>query len=105
MCALFAGRIKRTYCAYLELTKATRTADATIRAFCALLEALPEVERRLWNDATVRDFNIGVQGGEEPRCTEFVLAARTVQAVSALNARIVFSVYAPDEFLTSRLSE
>jgi hypothetical protein len=63
---LYVGRIRRTHRAHLELAKSTKTADATIRGFCALIEALPKVERHLWNAARVRDFNIGVQAGMQP---------------------------------------
>jgi hypothetical protein len=83
--------------AHLELAKSTKTADATIRGFCALIEALPKVERHLWNAARVRDFNIGVQAGMQPLFSEFILAAETLKAAYELGARIVFTVYAPEE--------
>jgi hypothetical protein len=48
---LFSGKVKRTYRAHLELAKMTKTADATVKDFCALVEALPNAERALWNRA------------------------------------------------------
>lgn len=95
--ALYVGRDKRTFCAHLELTKIAKTADSAIRGFCALIEALPKAERDLWNGAKVRDFNVGVQAAAQPHCCEFAVAAETVRSVSKLGARIVFTVYAPDE--------
>jgi len=93
---LHVGRYKRTYCAHLEVTRVTKDADSTIRAFCRLIEALPKVERGLWDIAKVRDFNIGVQAEARPFSHEFAIAAETVKAVSELGARIVFTVYAPE---------
>jgi hypothetical protein len=58
---LYVGRVRQTHCALLEVAKITRTADATIRAFGSLIQALPKPERNLWNAAKIRDFNIGVQ--------------------------------------------
>jgi hypothetical protein len=93
---LYVGRIKRTYSAHLELAKITRTADATIRSFCSLIEALPKAQHAMWNAAKIRDFNIGVQAGTQPHSTEFALAAETIKAAHELGARIVFTVYAPE---------
>ena len=93
---LYAGRLRRTHRAHLELAKTTKTADATIRGLCALIAALPNVERDLWNAAKVRDFNIGVQACTQPHSTEFALSAETLKASHELGARIVFTVYAPE---------
>jgi hypothetical protein len=94
---LHVGRIKRTYSAHLELVKLTKTADKAIKEFCALLKSLPRAERQLWNTAKIRDFNIGVQAGAQPFCTEFALSSDTVRAASDLGARIVFTVYATEK--------
>ena len=94
---LYVGRIRQTHRAHLELTKITKTAAATIRGFCSLIEALPKLERNLWNAAKVRDFNIGVQAGTQPHSTEFALAAETLKAAHELGARVVFTVYAPEQ--------
>lgn len=94
---LYAGRDKQTWSAHLELTVFPRSADAAIRRFCALVQALPRAERDLWNTAKVRDFNIGVQAAARPFSYETALAAETVKAASEVDARIVFTVYAPEE--------
>ena len=97
VCVLHAGRERRTYSAHLELARITRNADVTIRAFCALVETLPKAQRALWNAARVRDFNIGVQAEMHPHCYEIEIEEDTVKAVSEIHARIVFTVYAPEE--------
>lgn len=93
---LYIGRVRQTHCAHLEVAKITKTADATIRAFCSLLQALPKPERNLWTAAKIRDFNIGVQACTQPHSTEFALSAETLRASHELGARIVFTVYAPE---------
>jgi hypothetical protein len=90
------GRDGRTYCAHLELARETKSADSTIRAFCALIRALPRAAAELWNTAKIRDFNIGVQAEMQPHSYEIALATETVRAASEVNARIVFTVYAPE---------
>ena len=92
---LYVARIRRTHRAHLEVAKITKTADATIRAFCSLIQALPKPERNLWDAAKIRDFNIGVQACTRPHYTEFALSAETLKASYELGARIVFTVYAP----------
>jgi len=92
---LYVGRYRRTYSARLEVARLTKDVDSTIRAFCKVIESLPRTQRRRWNTATRREFNIGVQGGMQPRSHEILLAAATVKAVSEVDARIGFTVYAP----------
>jgi len=92
---LFAGRVKRTYEAHLELRKITNTADATILAFCALIRALSKPQRKLWNEAKIREFSVGIQSQLKPTTFEITLAERTIRAASEVNARINFTIYSP----------
>jgi len=62
--------------------------------FVGLIESLPSAERELWNKATIRDFNIGVQAGSR-LIHEIILAAAPEGRVD-VGARIVFTVYAPE---------
>jgi hypothetical protein len=94
--ALHIGRQKGTYEAHFELASPPTSADSGIRRFCSLVRSLPPAERKLWDAAKVRDFSVGIQVEALPRCQDFALAAETLQAAAALNARIVFSIYAPD---------
>ncbi len=93
---LHVGRHKRVYRAHLELPGQPKSADSAIRAFCRLIRPLPGAALNLWNGATRRDFNIGVQAGSEPhQYYEIAVAPQTLAAASDLNARIVLTVYAP----------
>jgi len=93
--ALHVGRDKHTYRAHLELSRDPKNPDAAIRSFVALIRALPKAERKLWDTAKVRDFNIGVQAAMQPHCYEIPLARETIEAVSTLRARLVLTIYAP----------
>ena len=92
---LYIGRQRRTYRAHFELSRSTNSADATIRGFCALIEKLPKDARKHWGNATRRDFSVGIQAGDKPSTLDTVLEAETVQAAARVNARIVFTLYAP----------
>ena len=105
----------KTYSAHLELSRITRSADATIRGFCALIQKLPAAPRARWNSARTRDFNIGVQAATTPHAFELPIEAKTLQAIAAVGARVLVTVYAarsplpgrrdlkPDNLLFSRL--
>jgi hypothetical protein len=92
---LYVGRERRLYSAHLELAVHPKGADAAIRGLAALVHGLPSAKRKLWDAATRRDFNIGVEVADGAPPFEIELAARTIEIVTSLNARIVFTVYAP----------
>jgi hypothetical protein len=46
-------------------------ADSTIREFVKLLEEISPAVRSLWDGATLRDFNIGVQPEQSRQCSRF----------------------------------
>src|ERR1700740_1107749 len=59
---LYVGRERKGYSTHLELAGLRKpSADSTIRAFCALIRALPKKERELWNGAKSREFSVGVE--------------------------------------------
>jgi hypothetical protein len=57
---LQVGREGQTYSAHLELSREPKTAGT------ALIHTLPKAERKLWDTANVRDFNVGVQAAMRP---------------------------------------
>ena len=94
---LHVGRRRQGYEAHLEIAGNARTADAVIRKFASLIHSLPGPARKLWDTAKRRDFNVGLQAGMQPFALEFSLEPETVQAAASLNARIVITVYAPEQ--------
>ena len=96
VCANYVRRERRAYWLYGDLARAPKSADAAIRAFSSLIDALPAAPRKLWDTAEPREFNIGVQAAMQPFCYEMLLSAEAVEAAAKLKARIVFTVYAPE---------
>jgi hypothetical protein len=95
---LHAGREGRRYAAHLELATngRTRDADTRVRDFVALVRKLPPASRKLWNQASTRDFNIGIQAAANPFSYELALAPGTVRAAAEVDARIVMTIYGAD---------
>lgn len=85
----------RTYWVHGDLSSAPESADAAIRSLSSLINELPPTPRKLWDKATTREFDIGVEAAMQPFCYEMVLSAEAVDAAAKLNARIRFTVYAP----------
>jgi hypothetical protein len=94
---LYVGRVKRHYEAHLELHRITQTADATIRGFCSIIRQLPKAQRKLWDNATIREFNVGIRAQMRPFTFEITIAEGTVREASQVNARIGVTVYAPEQ--------
>jgi hypothetical protein len=94
---LYVGRQRRTCAAHLELPFGFKpyNADAMIRRFAALIDSLPKAQRKLWDTAKTRQFSIGVGAGLQPFSYEMVLSCEAVEPAAKLNARIGFTVYAP----------
>lgn len=91
--ALHVGRVRRRYLARFELRTQPGTPDSAIRRLISAIERLPPRERARWKRATVREFNIGIQAGDEPQHSEFPLKPETVTMVGKLGGRIVITVY------------
>jgi hypothetical protein len=70
------------------------SADVAIRELVRLLNQLAPDVKQLWDRATRRDFNIGIQGGITPHAFEVALPRDVLAAVAELGARIVITVYA-----------
>jgi len=83
-----AGRYKRTYKAVLELNRIAKSADSKILAFCALIQALPKPQRKLWDEAKIREFSLGIQVQLKPITFEITLDDRTIRAASEVNAAL-----------------
>ena len=96
---LFVGREGARYGAHLELSERlgqARSADTFIRRLAALVVALPPPARKLWDEAEVREFNLGIQAGSRPYSWESRLRPSTVHLAAQLKAGLVVTVYAPE---------
>ena len=70
-------------------------ADRRITRFVKAVETLPRRERRLWDTATARRFDIGIEAGSSAHMFQLHLKPSTVEAVSCVGGEIVVSVYEP----------
>jgi hypothetical protein len=95
---LFVGGGRRKFEAHLELASShmTMSADDTIVGLTRLIQSLPRVQRKVWDSAQRREFNIGIEAGLEPHGFELRLEQRTLKAVTDVDGVLVITVYAPD---------
>ena len=86
------------YQTHLELSIEERPGnpDAAIQAFAKLIDELPPAAKCLWDEANLRNFDIGIQGGVTPRAFQFSLHPDTLAAASRLKANIALTVYSVD---------
>jgi len=91
---LYVGRERGLYKAYLELHRHL-SAAACIRGFCALIRKLPQAERKLWDTATIREFNVGIQAQMKPITFEITVGEEAVRQAADLDARIGVTIYSP----------
>jgi hypothetical protein len=94
---LHVGREGRRYGAHLELTGSgigtARSCVRTLRRFADAVARLPPAARRAWKNATLRQFNIGVQAGSEPHNYELALPPDILGVIATLDAHVVLTVY------------
>jgi hypothetical protein len=104
--SMYTGAGAKGFETHLELSGDlvfSATAEVAIRGFVALLSALPSPVRKLWDGATLKEFNIGLRGGTTPRVLESALDAGTVADVARLGARIGITLYAFDSKYAARV--
>jgi hypothetical protein len=91
---LYIGAHGSRYAAHFELHASPRRgANALIVALVRLVKSLRGAARLAWNQASRRDFNIGIQGGLKPHSYELSLNPATLKLVSSVNARVVVTIY------------
>lgn len=93
---LFVGRVRRTYEAHLEIaTFIPKNPQVAIVQFCKLVHALPPAARRIWDEAKIRSFDIGIDSNDpKPLPTYwFAVSPVTLKAAANVNAQIAVTVY------------
>ena len=91
--ALYVGRERRRYVAHLETAIHSPNPDRLIRHMVGLVRRLPRTQRRVWNRAELREFNIGIQAAAWPTRYEWRLDPATVRAAASVHAAIGVTVY------------
>jgi hypothetical protein len=87
----------RRYAACLEVAGSGYKADSErlIRRFVKMIKALPRKEKRLWDGALSREFNIGIETAAKARSFELRIDDELLDAVRSVNGIIIVTVYAP----------
>jgi hypothetical protein len=87
------GTIYRTS---LELSSGVDDADAAMVRLIQLVLRLPAVQRKVWDEAAKKSFNIGIKAGTDPHMLEIGLRAETIRSIADVGGSIVITVYRPD---------
>lgn len=92
----YVGRVRRTHEAHLELAwRHNQTPTSIILGFCKLIEALPRSERKLWDSAKTRSFDIGIESPERNTYFWSAVSPEAVRAAADVGAQIAITVYGP----------
>jgi hypothetical protein len=67
--------------------------EATMSLLLDRIEDLDADARSVWRSCTKRVFNVGVQGGLQPRSIELGLSAGTIQRLAACDGELCVTVY------------
>jgi hypothetical protein len=94
---LYVGSEGKRHGAHFEFNGKRFDTDATYKVLHLLkaVEQLPARARRIWQDASVRELNVGVQAAGKPHSFEVRLSPKAVEAAARAGAGIVLTVYAP----------
>lgn len=102
---LHSGKRGRRYSAHFEVGEYVRNphADRLIGRLVHLVKRLPRSARRLWNNADVREFNIGIEAAKTSPVFELRLRPETVAAVAGVRGRIAVTIYGPQRLMRRSL--
>jgi hypothetical protein len=104
-------REDRAWIATFETDEEFAAPDQNIAAMLAAIEGLDEASRSVWASCNVREFNIGYECGDGPRCFSQHIATATLAKVAAAGATVRITLYpaeqpagpiAPDRDTTER---
>ena len=79
------------------------TLTTKLAEFVALVIALPEDARGAWNSASRRVFNIGIQSGLRPSCTEWAIPTSILASLVEIRAEVTLTIYGA-EYAQEKLS-
>jgi hypothetical protein len=68
--------------------------DETLRALIEAVQRLSPDMHALWDGCVLRQINIGIQAGLEPKSCEFDISKETVAMLAGMNCSLLFTVYA-----------
>jgi hypothetical protein len=73
------------------------SADRDALEFVRLVERLPKLARRCWDQASRRTWDVGIDAGLTPqRFEDVTLKTETLHAIARVGGRLQITLYAPD---------
>lgn len=95
--AIFSGPLRRgIFLLSLECNSYPKDANAAIVELCTAVEGLGKSERRLWERALKRTFDVGYGITPGSRGVHVALQPETLRRVTAIGATIAFTCYLED---------
>jgi hypothetical protein len=91
----FSKVVNGVYGVRVGLSEFLEFPDAAVTSLCKAVCQLPELARNLWNSASARTFDIGIEAAIGSTFW-FALTPQTLNTLTALGAQIVVTVYGPD---------
>lgn len=83
--------------ASFEVNEASPTdPEAVIREFIRIVKSLPPPARQVWDRASKRVLDIGLQSGRQPFCVSYSISAATLREATDIGADIAVTMYAVD---------
>jgi hypothetical protein len=73
----------------------SNTPETGILRYCKLIEKLPIKERKLWDSAKSRSFDLGFEGPDKNRYYWGAVSQKAVRAAAQINAQIAITIYGP----------
>lgn len=92
--AIYRGPLRRgIFLLSLECNSYPKNADVGIGRLCDAVERLGPSERRLWERALSRTFDVGYCLAEGDKAVQFSLQPSTLSRVVAVGATVAFTCY------------
>lgn len=97
------AKVKRisTWTAWFEVERDYKTPEKTIQSFIKILNGLGPAERKEWDKAKTKIFNIGYECGEEPWAFCNELSKDLLHEISKYGAGITITIY-PERYSLGR---
>ena len=92
---LHVGRLRRSYRARLCLRRQPKSPSDAIQGFIRAVSKLSPNHKTAWKRASLREFDVGIQAGLEPRLSEWALDALTLRQVAVLGGQVRLTLYSP----------
>ena len=92
---LHAGRVHDHYVAIFEAPE-SGDANELIGYLCHIIDNLAPDARRIWNEASLKVFDLGYEAGYGPKSYESTLRPETVAAVANVGGALRVTIYPID---------